>query len=67
LSYWFRRMFSAFKSITSNTAGVDGIFVKFFKLLLPLICCHVLHVFNHAMTFFCFSSFVECGYYPPGC
>jgi hypothetical protein len=23
---------------------------KFFKLLLPLICCHVLHVFHHAIT-----------------
>jgi hypothetical protein len=30
--------------------GADGISVKFFKLLLPLICCHVLHVFNHAIT-----------------
>jgi hypothetical protein len=41
--------FSAFKSITSNAVGADGISVKFFKLLLPLICCHVLHVFNHAI------------------
>jgi hypothetical protein len=43
--------FSAFKSITSNAVGVDGISVIFFKLLmLRLICCHVLHVFNHAIT-----------------
>jgi hypothetical protein len=30
--------------------------VKFFKLPLPLICCHVLHVFNHAITSSVFPS-----------
>jgi hypothetical protein len=39
---------SAFESITSNAVGGDGISFKSLKLLLPLICCHVLHVFNHA-------------------
>jgi hypothetical protein len=42
--------FSAFKSITFNAVGADGLSVKFFKLLLPLICCHVLQVF-------CFSFY----------
>jgi hypothetical protein len=36
---------SAFESIISNAMGVDGVSVKFLKLLLPLICCHVMHVF----------------------
>jgi hypothetical protein len=48
--------FRSFKSITSNAVGADGIFVKFIKLLLPLICCHVLHVFNHAITSSVFPS-----------
>jgi hypothetical protein len=48
--FHFVILVSSNKSITSNTVGVDGISVQFFKLLLPLICCHVLHVFNHAMT-----------------
>jgi hypothetical protein len=48
--------FSAFKSITSNAVGAESISVKFFKLLLPLICCHVLHVFNHAITSSVFPS-----------
>jgi hypothetical protein len=41
---------SASGSITSNAVGVDDISVKFLKLLLPFICCHVMHVFNHAIT-----------------
>jgi hypothetical protein len=48
--------FSSFKSITSNAVGEDGISVNFFKLLLPLICCHLLHVFNHAITSSVFFS-----------
>jgi hypothetical protein len=50
--------FSAFKSITSNAdaVGANGVSVKFFKLLLPFICCHVLHVFNHAITSSVFPS-----------
>jgi hypothetical protein len=48
--------FSTYKSITYNALGVDGISVKFFELLLPLICCHVLHVFNHAITSSAFPS-----------
>jgi hypothetical protein len=36
--------------------GVDGISVKFLKLLLPFICCHVMHVFNHAITSSVFPS-----------
>jgi hypothetical protein len=36
--------------------GVDGISVKFLKLLLPLIGCHVMHVFNHAITSSIFPS-----------
>jgi hypothetical protein len=47
--------FSAFL-ITSNAVGADGISVEFFKLLLPLICCHVLHVFNHAIISSIFPS-----------
>jgi hypothetical protein len=43
--------FSAFKSITSNAVGADC-----FKLLLPLICCYVLHVFNLAITSSVFPS-----------
>jgi hypothetical protein len=35
---------------------VDGISVKFFKLLLLLNCCHVLHVFNYAITSSVFPS-----------
>jgi hypothetical protein len=66
----FRRIdfecFSAFKSITSNAVDANGISVKFFKLLLPIICCHVFHVFNHAITSFCFSFYVESSYYPVG-
>jgi hypothetical protein len=48
--------FSAFTSITSNAVGADGISVKFLNYLLPLICCHVLHVFNHAITSSVFPS-----------
>jgi hypothetical protein len=48
--------FTAFKSITSNAVGADGISVNFFKLLIPLICCHVLHVLNHAITSSVFPS-----------
>jgi hypothetical protein len=48
--------YSAFKSITSNAVGTDGVSVKFFKLLLSLICCHVLHVFNHAIISSVFPS-----------
>jgi hypothetical protein len=48
--------FTAFKSITFNAVGVDGVSVRFFKLLLPLICCHVLHVFNHGITSSVFPS-----------
>jgi hypothetical protein len=48
--------FSAFKIITSNAVGVDCISVEFFKPLLLLICCHVLHVFNHAITSSIFPS-----------
>jgi hypothetical protein len=47
---------SAFGSITSNVVGDDGISVKFLKLLLPFICCHVMHVFNHAITSSVFLS-----------
>jgi hypothetical protein len=47
---------SAFGSITSNAVGVDGISVNFLKLLLPLIGCHVMHVFNHAITSSVFPS-----------
>jgi hypothetical protein len=36
--------FSTFESIISNAVGAASISVKFFKLLLPLFCCHVLHV-----------------------
>jgi hypothetical protein len=50
------KCFSAFKSITSNVVEADGISVKFLKLLLPLICCYVLHVFNLAITSSVFSS-----------
>jgi hypothetical protein len=42
--------FLAFKSIIANAVGADGFSVNFFKLLFPLICCYVLHVFNHAIT-----------------
>jgi hypothetical protein len=50
--------FLAFKSIISNAFGADGISVNFFRLLLPFICCQVLHVFNHL---FCFSFYMEGG------
>jgi hypothetical protein len=30
--------------------------LNFFKLLLPLICCHVLHVLNHAINLSVFPS-----------
>jgi hypothetical protein len=33
--------------IMSNAIGSDGISLKFFKLILPFIIDHVLHVFNH--------------------
>jgi hypothetical protein len=46
----------AFNSITSNAVGAGGISVKKFKQLLPLICCHVLHVFNYAITSSVFPS-----------
>jgi hypothetical protein len=46
----------AFGSITSNGVGVDGISFSFLKLLLPFICCHVMHVFNHAITSSVFPS-----------
>jgi hypothetical protein len=59
--------FSVIKSITSSAVDSAGVSVIFFKLLLPLICCHMLHVFNHAITSFCFSFYVEGGYYPAGC
>jgi hypothetical protein len=48
--------FSAFKRITSNAVGADSVSVKFFKLLLPFICCHVLHIFNHAIISLDFPS-----------
>jgi hypothetical protein len=48
--------FSSFKSITSNAVGADGVSNKFFKLLPPLICCHVLHDFNHTITSSVFPS-----------
>jgi hypothetical protein len=41
---------SAFGSITSDAEGVDGISVRFLKLFLLFICCHVMLVFNHAIT-----------------
>jgi hypothetical protein len=49
-------MFSAFKKITNNAVRADGISVVFCKLLLPLIFCHVLHIFNHAITSSIFPS-----------
>jgi hypothetical protein len=45
--------FSAFKS--KSTKVLRG--SRYLKLLLPLICCHVLHVFNHAITSSVFLSF----------
>jgi hypothetical protein len=41
--------FSAFKSITSNAVGV---FVKFFKLLLPLIMCCIFSIMQSPLLFF---------------
>lgn len=44
----------AFKSMKSNSTGIDGLPLKFIKMLLPFIDCYVLHVFNSIITF---SSF----------
>jgi Reverse transcriptase (RNA-dependent DNA polymerase) len=40
----------AFMGITSNAVGLDGISIRFLRVLLPFILNHVLHVFNHAIT-----------------
>jgi hypothetical protein len=36
--------------ISRPAVGADDISIKFLKLLLPFICCNVMHVFNQAIT-----------------
>jgi Reverse transcriptase (RNA-dependent DNA polymerase) len=47
----------AFNSITSHAVGIDGISIKFVKLILPYISFHIMHVLNHAITSSVFPSF----------
>jgi hypothetical protein len=37
----------AFAGITSNAVGLDGISIKFLRILLPFISEHIRHIFNH--------------------
>jgi len=50
-------LLQAFKSITSNAVGLDGISIKFVKVIFPLISFHILHILNHAITSSFFPSF----------
>jgi Reverse transcriptase (RNA-dependent DNA polymerase) len=47
----------AFNSITSNVVGMDGISIKFLKIIFPFIHYHILHVLNHAITSSIFPTF----------
>jgi hypothetical protein len=47
---------NVFQHLRVSILGADDISVKFFKLLLPLIFCHVLHVFKHAIISSVFPS-----------
>jgi Reverse transcriptase (RNA-dependent DNA polymerase) len=46
----------AFAGIKSNAVGLDGISIKFLRILLPFISEHIRHVFNHAITCSVFPS-----------
>lgn len=46
----------AFSGIKSNAVGLDGISIKFLRILLPFISEHIRHIFNHAITCSVFPS-----------
>lgn len=46
----------AFAGIKSNAVGLDGISIKFLRVLLPFISEHIRHIFNHAITCSVFPS-----------
>jgi hypothetical protein len=68
-SYWSRRMFfvSAFKSITSNAVEMVGISVKFLKTTASTYLLSCVKCFQSCNHLFCFSFYVEGGYYLASC
>lgn len=43
-------VYTAFNKIKTNACGVDDIPFKFYKLILPLISRHILHIYNSIVT-----------------
>lgn len=43
-------IFKAMKCIKSNSIGVDGIPIRFIKIIFPFVSRHILHLFNSILT-----------------
>jgi hypothetical protein len=47
---YFQKLFFAIHQIKSNAIGLDGVPLKFFKIILPQILTVVIHIFNTILT-----------------
>ena len=51
-----RDLSNALFSIKSNAVGIDGISIKFLKIIFPFISAPLTHILNHSFTTSCFPN-----------
>lgn len=60
MNIFYDDVLKAISSVKSNAIGLDGISLKFLKLIIPTILPYLHHIFNHVLTTSTFPSSWKC-------